>query len=60
MESAHLACPYCGEPIEIVVDPSIGRQEYIEDCHVCCKPIHLRVVMDAAGEPTIDARGEQE
>ena len=36
MDSANLACPYCGEPIEIVVDPSVGRQDDIEDCQVCC------------------------
>jgi transposase-like protein len=34
-------CPYCGEPIEVVVDVSVGDQSYVEDCHVCCRPISI-------------------
>jgi hypothetical protein len=38
-----LSCPYCGEAIEVYVDPGGGeQQEYIEDCSVCCRPIRLR------------------
>jgi Cysteine-rich CPXCG len=40
-----LTCPYCGEPIDSFVDPGGGeRQEYIEDCSVCCRPIQFRAV----------------
>jgi hypothetical protein len=38
-----LDCPYCGEPIELVVDTSVEHQDYIEDCSVCCRPIELSV-----------------
>lgn len=32
-------CPYCGEEVEITVDPGGGSsQEYVEDCPVCCSP----------------------
>jgi hypothetical protein len=32
-------CPYCGESVEITLDPGSGtQQQYIEDCHVCCRP----------------------
>jgi len=34
-----LACPYCGEMINVLIDPSDLAQQYIEDCQVCCKPI---------------------
>jgi hypothetical protein len=34
-------CPYCGEEISMVLDVSVGRQTYIEDCEVCCKPIEI-------------------
>jgi len=34
-------CPYCGEQISMVVDLSVHRQTYIEDCEVCCKPIEV-------------------
>jgi hypothetical protein len=32
-------CPYCAEPMEIVLDLSAGDQSYIEDCQVCCQPM---------------------
>jgi len=34
-------CPYCGEDISMLVDPSIYSQQYIEDCEVCCNPIQI-------------------
>jgi hypothetical protein len=42
-------CPYCGEVFETFVDTSAGNQGYIEDCHVCCRPINFRVITDYAG-----------
>ena len=59
-ESAHVDCPYCGESLEITVDRSAGQQDYIEDCQVCCKPIHFRIRVSADGEPGIDVRSEDE
>lgn len=43
-------CPYCGEAIELTADASAGAQDYIEDCPVCCRPIQVRVGLDADGE----------
>lgn len=37
--SVMVRCPYCGEAIELLVEDSIGLQEYVEDCQVCCRPI---------------------
>lgn len=53
-------CPYCGEPIEILVDASIPSQQYIEDCQVCCRPITLSVEIGADGEPQVRASGEND
>jgi transcription elongation factor Elf1 len=36
-------CPYCGEPITMLLDLSEPDQEYVEDCEICCNPIALRV-----------------
>ena len=42
--SADVACPYCGEMVEISVDPGGGSfQQYVEDCEVCCNPWQLSV-----------------
>lgn len=45
-ESVNVACPYCGEPIELLVDASAGSSSYIEDCQVCCRPIQVDVEVD--------------
>ena len=36
------ACPYCSELISMVLDTSVTKQIYIEDCEVCCRPIEVR------------------
>ncbi len=37
-------CPYCGEEVEIGLDPGGGsNQSYIEDCPVCCSPWMVQV-----------------
>ncbi|MCF7221408.1 CPXCG motif-containing cysteine-rich protein [Marilutibacter chinensis] len=38
-----IACPYCGEPVDLRIDVLPEPQEYIEDCAVCCRPIEVRV-----------------
>lgn len=47
LESIH--CPYCGESIDLVIDDSVEHQQYIEDCHVCCRPINVSVVVGDEG-----------
>lgn len=39
-------CPYCWEEISILLDPSVTRQTYIEDCEVCCRPIEFQVAFE--------------
>ena len=39
-------CPYCGAEISMLIDPSVPRQQYIEDCEVCCNPIEVRVTIE--------------
>lgn len=34
-------CPYCWEEISMLLDPSVYRQTYVEDCEVCCNPIEV-------------------
>lgn len=44
-----VSCPYCGESFETEIDASAGSQRYVEDCHVCCRPIEFVVEIDAEG-----------
>ena len=57
---AGFQCAGCGEWNDTVVDESGGsRQQYVEDCQVCCKPNLLDVRWDqAAAEYGIHAELE--
>lgn len=47
-------CPYCGEGIDLGVDQAGGGvQEYVEDCHVCCQPLVVRVTVNRDGVPEV-------
>lgn len=52
-------CPYCGETITLAVDDSAGDQSYVEDCHVCCRPIEVSV-RDEGGTASVRVRGEDD
>ena len=47
-------CPYCGEPLTIVVDTSADSQSYVEDCQVCCQP--MQITVEAAGGEILSLR----
>jgi hypothetical protein len=47
-----VVCPYCGEEVEIVVEPDT-RGVMVQDCEVCCNPWQLRIVGDG------EARGAE-
>jgi len=37
-----VTCPYCGEELEIYVEPDV-RGSFVQDCEVCCNPWRVRV-----------------
>ncbi len=48
---ANYICGACGEEIVIPIDLSQGdRQEFVEDCPVCCRANVIRVEVNAEGE----------
>lgn len=51
-------CPYCGEPVQLLVDGSAGEQAYIEDCQVCCRPMTVEVI--SLAPPAVRLRHEDE
>jgi hypothetical protein len=58
---AIVSCPYCGEAIEITLDPGSGAtQEYVEDCAVCCQPWVVTVSYDEDGNATVSAAAQDE
>ena len=36
-------CPYCWEEISMLLDTSVSKQTYVEDCEICCNPIEITV-----------------
>jgi hypothetical protein len=60
LQSVSLQCPHCWEQIEIVVDCSVERQEYVEDCDVCCSPIFVTVSSSDDGVAGVEARMEND
>ena len=56
MSTQTVRCPYCGERLEIFIDRSVRRQEYIEDCQVCCRPVTLTVTVHEGVSPRVEAR----
>jgi len=41
-------CPYCWEEISMLMDPSIQKQTYVEDCEVCCNPIEISPTFESS------------
>jgi hypothetical protein len=39
LQGENVACPHCGESVNLTLDLSVPEQSYIEDCPVCCKPM---------------------
>ena len=49
-EIVEAGCPYCGEPVELIIDTGDSvRQDYVEDCPVCCRPWQVTVEQDGRG-----------
>lgn len=43
---AWFICTYCFQQNEVLVDVSGGtKQEYVEDCQVCCRPNRLHITV---------------
>jgi transcription elongation factor Elf1 len=52
-------CDSCGEEIVVPVDISAGsRQDYVEDCPVCCHPMTLHIAIDPDGEAHVEGEHE--
>ena len=48
-------CPYCFEPITVLLDLSVDAQKYVEDCSVCCHPMTISYVATGDGVESVHA-----
>ncbi len=57
-ETVLVTCPYCGEANDLVIDTTMSKQDYIEDCFVCCRPMVITVAIDGESEVLVVVRTE--
>jgi len=60
LEECGADCPYCGEPITVLVDTSCDDQFYTEDCEVCCQPMIVNARVDEDGNASVSLQREDE
>ena len=54
-------CQYCGVSNSVWVDLTIeGKQDFIEDCRICCRPNRIIIIRDNDDNLTIEARPSDE
>ena len=52
-----VTCPYCGEDVEIYVEPDVTGT-FIQDCEVCCNPWRVQIVGDGSERFVSVGRGD--
>jgi hypothetical protein len=51
------ACQYCGELNTVWIDLTVGeKQDFIEECRICCRPNRIIISKDEGNNIFIDAR----
>ena len=53
-------CPYCWEPLTLLVDENDFGVDYVEDCQVCCRPMVVTAFLDGDGDATVTLRREDD
>jgi hypothetical protein len=56
-EHFNVTCPYCGEDVEIYVEPDV-RGTFVQDREVCCNPWRVRVSRDGSERSVEIARAD--
>lgn len=59
-EYMEVQCPYCWELIEMGIDDCGENQQYIEDCHVCCRPINVHIMISDSQQVQINVYTEDD
>ena len=53
----NVTCPYCGEDVEIYLEPEI-QGTLVQDCEVCCNPWEVTVYWDGEEQSVRVRRGD--
>ena len=60
LQESSIYCPYCGESIDVLLNPEDVGVDYIEDCQVCCRPIEFHLREESSGWLQAEVRSEVE
>ena len=60
LQESSVYCPYCGEAIEVLLNPEDVGGEYVEDCQVCCRPIEFRLRESEGGWLEAEVRSDSD
>lgn len=60
LQEQRIDCPYCGEPLTLLIDDGDLGVDYIEDCQVCCRPMLVSAFLDGDGDLSVSARREDD
>jgi hypothetical protein len=55
-EEIFIQCPYCWQAISMVFESNYPKQDYIEDCEVCCNPIQIYYDLNEEGHIQVDVK----
>ena len=54
-------CQYCGVHNSVWLDMTVdGKQDFIEDCRICCRPNRIIIVRDDENNVYVEARPSDE
>ena len=56
LEELGVDCPHCNQTIHLDIEPD-ATGHFVEDCHVCCRPLLIRVHREDGGW-RVEARPE--
>jgi len=60
MDTVSAQCPYCGEQVDVAVEPvGASNEHYVEDCPVCCRPWEVFVSRDESEVQLVLQRGDE-
>lgn len=57
-DTRSFACPWCGEPNWVELEPDDAGQTVVQDCAVCCRPIEIDLPADGDPFGTLQIRPE--
>lgn len=56
-DSTLVPCPFCGQTVELYVDPGT-EGEFTQDCELCCHPWHVWVHREQTGNIYVEVGRE--